>query len=169
MTHPLESVINDDRPLVLIGDSSQDRFPGYSYAAYTKAKRPFYCLDLGGLERSRGPVKGGKVYTSVTDLPGDRGDLAVIWVKPTRSTEAVDAAHEAGCKRVWFSFHTAHPSAVARAVELGMEVIEVGRCPVYYLDGPPAACRGHAFMARLSGTRGRAPQTEVDRSQRVMV
>ena len=154
---------------LLIGDSSQDRFPGFSYNAYTKTSRRFYCLDLGGLTESRGPTKGGKVYAAAEDLPRDEiGDLAILWVKPKRAKEAVELAHEAGCRRVWFSFHTAHPSAVDRAKELGMEVVEVGRCPVYYLEGAPLACQAHAAMTRLSGTRRRPPQLTLVKDQRIM-
>ena len=58
--HPLEKTIRDAEGLVLIGDSSEDRFPGYSYNAYTQIGKRFYCLDLGGLTESRGPTTGGK-------------------------------------------------------------------------------------------------------------
>ncbi|MBW1875774.1 MAG: hypothetical protein JRI98_10420 [Deltaproteobacteria bacterium] len=102
--HPLERVINSPEPLVLIGNASEDRFPGYSYDVYTRIGKKFYCLDMGGLPVSRGPTKGGKVYHAVAELPDDRGDLAVIWVHPKTASGAVDLAHEAGCKRVWFSF-----------------------------------------------------------------
>lgn len=168
MPHPLERVIRDADGFVLIGDSSEDRFPGFSYNAYTKAAKRFYCLDLGGLPQSRGPTKGGKVYKSVDELPADRGELAIIWVKPRTSKRAVEVAHEAGCKRIWFSFHTAHENAVARAKELGIEVVEVGRCPVYYLDDKPAACKAHSLIVKLSGTYRRQPLRQVDRKLRVM-
>lgn len=169
MSHSLERVIREADGFLLIGDSSEDRFPAYSYHAYTTVAKRFYCLDLGGLSQSRGPTKGGKVYDSVDTLPPDRGDLAIIWVKPGTSKRAVDIAHQAGCKRVWFSFHTAHREAVARAEELGMEVVEVGRCPVYYLDDKPAACKAHSWIVKLSGTYDRAPQAKVDRKLRVMM
>ena len=109
--HPLERVINSSEPLVLIGNASEERFPGYSYNAYTCIGKKFYCLDMGDLPVSRGPTKGGKVYHSVAELPDDRGDLAVIWVHPKTASSAVELAHEAGCKRVWFSFGTGHPQS----------------------------------------------------------
>ncbi len=166
MPHPLESLLAAADRLVVIGDSSEDRFPGFSYNAYTKAGKPFYCLDLGGRTESRGPTKGGKVYTSAAELPADHCDLAVIWVKPHSAKRAVDVAHEAGCKRVWFSFQTGHPDAVAHARELGMEVVEIGRCPVYYLEGAPPACAAHTLLTRLSGTRARPPQTDAAAARR---
>ena len=160
--HPLERVINSpDEPLVLIGNASEDRFPAYSYDVYTRAGKKFYCLDMGGLPVSRGRTEGGKVYHSVAELPDDRGDLAVIWVHPKTASRAVELAHEAGCKRVWFSFGTGHPNAVARARELGMEVVEIGRCPVLYLeDKAIAACKAHTLMVKASGLYRRPPQTD---------
>jgi hypothetical protein len=166
MAHPLEEVMRDPRPFVLIGDSSQDRFPATSYHAYTRIGRPFYCLDLGGMTESRGPTTGGKVYPKVADLPADRSDLAIIWVKPRSAARAVDVAHEAGCKRVWFSFETGHRDAVARARELGMEVVEIGRCPVYYSGPKNAMCAAHMLWVKASGTYGLPPQTDPDSKHR---
>jgi hypothetical protein len=166
MAHPLETVIRDADGFVLIGDSSEDRFPGFSYHAYTRLGKRFYCLDLGGLPVSRGPTKGGKVYHSVAELPADHDDLAIIWVKPRSARRAVEVAHEAGCRRVWFSFQTGHREAVARARELGMEVVEIGRCPVYYLEDKPPACKAHTLVVRLSGTYGRPPQTDPEKKRR---
>ncbi|MCO4772199.1 MAG: CoA-binding protein [Deltaproteobacteria bacterium] len=165
--HPLEEIINESDAFVLIGDSSQDRFPALSYAAYSKVGRSFHCIDLGGLTKSRGPVDDGVVYTTIDDLPEDRGDLAVIWVHPKSAAEAVQLAHRAGCRRVWFSFHTGHRDAVAKARELGMEVVEIGRCPVYYLDGDlPSTCRAHRLLIAAAFGRNKPPQLDPDAKRR---
>lgn len=166
MAHPLETVMREADRFVLIGDSSQGRFPGQSFHCYSSVGKPFYCLDLGGLTESRGGTKGGKVYAKVEDLPDDRGDLAIIWVVPHSAANAVDVAHEAGCKRVWFSYDTGHRDAVARARELDMEVVEIGRCPVYYLDKKVAACRAHTALVKLRGTYRKPPQTDPDAKRR---
>jgi hypothetical protein len=158
--HPLATLLRASDGFVLIGDSKEDRFPAFSYHAYTTTGKPFYCLDLGGLPVSRGPTKGGKVYHSAAELPPDHASLAVIWLKPHSATRGVEVAHEAGCTKVWFSFQTGHPDAVARARALGMEVVEIGRCPIYYLEGTPAACRAHTALVKLSGTYGKPPQTD---------
>lgn len=162
MAHPLEDVMSAADGFLLIGESAKDRFPGFSYNAYTHAKKRFYCLDLDGLTESRGPTSGGKVYASVEELPDDRDDLAIIWVTPSSSSRAVEVAHEAGCKRIWFSFGTASRGAFARAAELGLEVVEAGRCPIYYLAGAPAICAGHTLAVRASGTRRGRPRTTVE-------
>ena len=113
-------------------------------------------------------MKGGPVYASVADLPADRGHLAVIWVHPHRASDAVDAAVEAGCKQVWFSFQTGHRDAVAHAQEQGLEVVEIGRCPVYYMDLKtlPGVCAWHARMTKLTGTWKRPPQLDPDAKRR---
>jgi predicted CoA-binding protein len=168
MSHPLEDLIREAEGFLLIGDSQADRFPAYSFHNYTVAQKRFHCLDLGGLSESRGASAGLKVYTSVDELPPERGDLAVIWVHPHRAREAVEVAHEAGCKKVWFSFGTGHPSAVARARELAMEVVEIGRCPIYYMDRKIPACRLHSLIVKVSGSYGRPPQTDPEAKRREM-
>ena len=147
---------------LVIGDSSEGRFPAQSFHCYTQVGKRFYCLDLGGLTESRGGSKGRKVYTQVEDLPAERSDLAIIWVKPRSASRAVDIAHSAGARRVWFSFHSGHRDAVARAREHGMEVVEIGRCPVYYLDEMVPACRAHTALVKLTGTYRKPPQTDPD-------
>ena len=166
--HPLEQVISESEGFVLIGDSSANYFPAYSYNAYTKMGMRFHCLDLGGLTQPRGPTSVGAVYTTVDDLPDDRSNLAVIWVHPKRAKEAVEHAHEAGCTRVWFSFACGHRDAVARARELEMEVVEIGRCPVYYAQGSgkPAACAAHTAMVKLTGAYKKPPQLDADAKRR---
>ena len=160
MSHPLEAVMQQADGFLLIGESGRQRFPAYSYHQFTQAGKRFYCLDLDGLPASRGATKGGKVYASVDELPEDRDDLALIWVHPRTAARAVDVAHSAGCKRVWFSFKTGHRDAVARARELGMEVVEIGRCPIYYMDNKPAACKAHTLMVKASGSYRRPPQLD---------
>jgi hypothetical protein len=166
MAHPLEDVIRGADRFLLIGDSSQGRFPAQSFHCYTSIGKRFYCLDMGGLRESRGGSPGRLVYGRVDDLPEDRSDLAIIWVKPRSASRAVDLAHAAGCSRVWFSFQTGHRDAVARARELGMEVVEIGRCPVYYLDRQTPACRAHTALVKLSGSYRRPPQTEAGGKRR---
>lgn len=168
MTHPLEEIVREAEGFLVIGDSSHDRFPAFSYHAYTSAGKRFYCIDLGGLTESRGATSGGKVYTAVDELPDDVGDLAMIWVHPHTAARAVEYAAAAGCKRVWFSFNTGHRDAVARAREMGLEVVEIGRCPLLYLDGAPAPCRGHRLLTKVSGLYAKPPQIDENAKRREM-
>lgn len=166
MSHPLEDVIRRPEPFLLIGDSSEGRFPATSFHCYTQMGRRFYCFDLGGRTKSRGKSRDLPVYARLQDVPRDLGELAVIWVKPRMAYRAVDLAHEAGCRRVWFSFQTGHRDAVARARELGMEVVEIGRCPVHYLADQTATCRAHTLLLQISGSYKRPPQTDPDAKRR---
>ena len=169
MAHPLEDVIRNAEPYLFIGDSSEDRFPGFSYANAAKKGQRVYYFDLGGLTRSRGPVKGGVVYAKAEDIPDDRTDLAVLWVKPRSARRAVELAHELGTKRVWFSFQTGHPSAVERARELGMEVVEIGRCPVFYMDGQQLPCKIHTAIVKLTGAYSKPPQLDAKAKRRELL
>jgi predicted CoA-binding protein len=168
MAHPLEDVIRNAEPFVFIGDSSEDRFPATSYANAARKGHRVYYLDLGGLTESRGPVKGGKVYSDPKEIPDDRTDLAVIWTKPRSAKNAVDVAHQLGAKRVWFSFQTGHRDAVDHARELGMEVVEIGRCPVYYMEGLMGACAAHTLLVKASGLYSKPPQTDPTAKRREM-
>jgi hypothetical protein len=166
MAHPLETVIRNAEPFVFIGDSSEGRFPATSYANSVQKDHRVYYYDLGGLTKSRGKAKGGTVYADIADVPDDRTDLAVIWVKPGTAKKAVDIAHELGAKRVWFSFITGHRDAVSHARELGMEVVEIGRCPVHFMEGQMATCAGHTMLLKISGAYGKPPQTDENAKRR---
>jgi len=137
--------------------------------ARTKTGKRFYCLDLGGLSGSRGPTKGGEVYTRVDDLPDDRGDLAIVWVEPRSGVRAVRAAHAAGCTRIWFSFHSAHAGSVLLAQGLGMEIVELGRCPVHYLPRQTTVCRLHTSLTLLTGAYQRPPQLDPKARRRELI
>jgi len=169
MAHPLEAVIRNAEPFVFIGDSREERFPAASYANCAQKNHRVFYYDLGGLTESRGKVKGGKVYAKLEDIPDDRTDLAVIWVKPRSAKAAVDVANELGAKRIWFSFKTGHKDAVAHARELGMEVVEIGRCPIHYMEGQNAACTSHTLLLKISGSYRKPPQTDENAKRRELV
>ena len=147
MAHPLEDVMQAADGFVVIGNSADGRFPATSYAAYVQEGKRFFCLDLGGLTESRGPVKGGKVYPSVESLPKDElGDLAILWVKPSKAAEAVDVAHELGLTRIWFSFQTGRPRRSG------------GRCSTSTVSTRRVSCWRPCTVRRTSTTRRRWPR-----------
>jgi hypothetical protein len=67
---------------------------------------------------------------------------------------------------VWFSFGTGHRDAVARARELEMEVVEIGRCPIYYLADKPKACAAHTMLVKATGSYRRQPQLDSNAKRR---
>lgn len=166
MPHPLELVMRDAEPFLLIGDSAAQRFPALSFHNYTETRKRFYCLDLGGLTAARGKSAGAKVYTRIDELPSDRSDLAIIWMQPKSAHRGVEVAKEAGAQRVWFSFKTGHPDAVAKARELGLEVVEIGRCPVHYMDTMIPVCQAHTTLLKVTGAWAKAPQTDPTKKRR---
>ena len=166
MSHPLEDVIRQAEGFLLFGESSRQHFPAMSFHVYTTTGKRFYCVDLDGLTESRGKSPGLRVYASIDDLPADRGDLAIIWTHPRSANRAVDLAHAAGCRRVWFSFGSGHRDAVRHATGLGMEVVEIGRCPVYFLEQMPWECRAHQLVVKASGTYGKPPQLDPEARHR---
>jgi len=168
MAHPLEDVIRGADRFVLIGDSEKGRFPAMSFNSYTKVNKPFYCLDLGGLTESRGGSPGKKVYTSVDEVPDDHADLAIIWVTASRLKDAIDAADALGCKRLWFSFKSCEAGAIEYAREKGLEIVEIGRCPVYYMDRMIPVCKAHTLLVKASGSYRKPPQTDPTAKRREM-
>ncbi|MCO4747572.1 MAG: CoA-binding protein [Proteobacteria bacterium] len=170
MTHPLDDLMRTADGFVVIGNSAQERFPGMSYASYVALGKRFFALDLGGLTEARGPAAGGKVYPTPESLPRDElGELAIVWVKPKQAAEAVQIAHDLGLTKIWFSFQTATADAIDLAAQLGLEVVEVGRCPVYYAGGGHIGCRMHTLAARVSGLIGKPPNFEADKDRRELL
>ncbi len=171
MSHPLVEIMAAAKSLLLIGDSDSDRFPAMSYHCYRTEGRDFHCLDLGSLAESRGFTKGGPVLHSLAELPqGWTPDLAVVWLHPYRAAEGVNLAADAGARRIWFSFHTVSEEALAVCKERGVEVVEAGRCPVFYLNQQVSLpCRMHTMMTRLSGAWALPPQTDAAASRRELI
>ena len=171
MQHPLAAIVQTEAPLLLVGDSASERFPAMSFDCYQRQGREVYCVDLGGRTTSRGAAAGLPVYPTFDALPADwGGELAILWVPPFRAAECTRAIAAVGCTKVWYSFHTVSPEAITTAADLQVEVVEAGRCPVFYLDGPkPMACRLHTAAARLFGMRSLPPQTTASPARRELL
>ena len=153
MDHPLQELMRKSDGFVVIGDSSEGRFPAQSFHCYTQAKKPFYCLDLGGMTESRGFTKGGKVYTSVDELPADHSDLAIVWMKPRSAIRGVETAH-AGCKKIWSaSKRPPRRGAAPAALDGGSRDRPCG----YYPNSWGCVPRAHAAVK--SADLGKPPQT----------
>jgi predicted CoA-binding protein len=171
MQNSLAAVINTEQPILLVGDSASARFPAMSFDCYMRQGKAVSCVDLGGRTTSRGASAGHAIYPSFDDLPPDwGGELAILWVPPYRAAECTRAVAAVGCTKVWYSFHTVTPEAISTAAELGVEVVEAGRCPVFFLKGPkPLPCRLHTAAARLFGMRSLPPQTDASATRRELL
>ncbi|MFT5585321.1 MAG: hypothetical protein ACI9VR_002910 [Cognaticolwellia sp.] len=153
----LLAAMAESKPVLLIGDSDSDRFPATSFACYQKIGKVFHYLDMGSRDLSA--RSNGQPILHSTDELGDwGGDLALIWVRAFSAVRAVELAHGAGCKRIWFSFGVANPHALKLAEKLEIEVLEVGRCPVLFLSERVGPCRVHGWFADAFGLTQLAPQ-----------
>ncbi len=50
-----------------------------------------------------------------------------------------------------------------------MEVVEIGRCPLYYMDQKIVACKAHTVMVKVTGAYGLPPQTDANAKHREMI
>lgn len=165
----LRAVMAETKPLLLIGDSDSDRFPRTSFACYQKIGKAFHYLDMGHRDLSK-YAKEHPILYRTEELGEDwGGDLAVIWVHAFSAVKALELAHQAGCSRVWFSFGAGNPDAVALAGELGIEVLEVGRCPVFFLNEQAGPCMVHAWVARTFGLTELGPQLHAGPGRRELI
>lgn len=158
----------ETKPVLLIGDSDSDRFPRTSFVCYQKVGKPFHYLDMGRRDLSD-YSKDHPILYSVEELGEWGGDLAIIWVHPITAVKALELAHQAGCKRVWFSFGAGNQVAVDLAGELGVEVLEVGRCPVFFLKERAGPCKVHAWLAQASGLTKLEPQLHAGPDRRELI
>ena len=70
---------------------------------------------------------GLNVVNSLADLPStvDRNDVvAIVFRRPTETLAVVEDAKKGNITAVWFQLGVAHPDAVAKAKEYGMDVVE---------------------------------------------
>lgn len=167
--HPLAEIMAETAPILLIGDSDSDRFPRASHANYRKAGKAFEFYDLGKRDLTQ-HVDGKPVRRSLSELPEQwGGDLAILWLHPASVPAGLEVAAGAGCKRVWFSFDTGSPGGIALAERLGMQVVEVGRCPVFYMSSRHGPCAIHGGVVQLTGLLDGAPRVAFQKGQRELL
>lgn len=164
----LHAVMAETTPVLLIGDSDSDRFPKTSFACYQNIGKAFHYLDMGRRDLSA-HAKGQPILYGAEELGDWGGDLALVWVHPLTAVKAVELCHEAGCKRVWFSFDSANASALERAADLGIQVLEVGRCPVFFLENRTGPCRIHGWVADVVGLTDLEPQLHAGPKRRELI
>jgi uncharacterized protein len=111
------------RPHAVVG-ASRDRakIGNKVLRAYVKTGRPAYPVNLGAEE-----VEELKAYPDLASLPEAVHGVSVI--TPPQVTESiVEQAGALGIKNIWLQPGAESQRAVARAEELGMNVISGGPC-----------------------------------------
>ena len=72
-------------------------------------------------------VEGDRAYTSVGDLPAGV-EVVDIVIPPPRVPAVLEAAKAAGIMRIWLQPGAESPEVLARAAELGLQVVAGGPC-----------------------------------------
>ncbi len=72
-------------------------------------------------------VEGDRAYKTVRDLPPGVEVLNIV-IPPLRVPDVLEAAKEAGITRIWLQPGAESPEVLARAEELGLQIVAGGPC-----------------------------------------
>ncbi len=126
MDRSTQAIIQDflsEGPYAVAGASTDPEKYGHKVLrCYLQHGREVYPLNPSASE-----VAGVKAYPDLASLPVICPSLSVITPPPV-TERLVDVAAQRGVKRIWMQPGAESPRAVARAQELGMEVIAGGPC-----------------------------------------
>lgn len=110
-------------PYAVVGASTdRDKYGNKVLRCYQQHGREVYPINPTADE-----VEGLKAYPDLARLPLPVPSISVI-TPPAVTEKVVEAAAQAGVKRVWMQPGADSPRAIARAEELGLEVIAGGPC-----------------------------------------
>ena len=110
-------------PFAVVGASpDRDKYGNKVLRCYQQHGREVYPIHPSVPE-----VEGLKAYPSLADLPVAVPSISVI-TPPAVTEKVVEQAAQAGVKRIWMQPGADSPKAIARARELGMDVIAQGPC-----------------------------------------
>ncbi len=129
------------RPTVAILGASADRakFGNKSVRAHVKAGYEVFPINPSG-----GRIEGLSVYRSLAEVPVERLDRVSVYLRPeiglTLLDEIAAKAPTASGGEVWFNPGSESPALLARARELGLNVVaacsivELGLSPSQFPD-----------------------------------
>ncbi len=120
------------KPTVAILGASADRrkFGNKSLRAHLRAG-----YDVLPINPKGGQIEGLPAYASLADVPGGRLDRISVYLPPPATLTALDAIAARGCDELWLNPGTADEAVLAKARELGLNVIEA--CSIVDLDMSP--------------------------------
>lgn len=98
-------------------------------------------------------LEGLPCAASLTDSAG-QVETAVLVVPPPQTLKALEEAASAGIRRLWLQLGAGSPAVLARAEELGLEVLH-GHCILMFLSEGAWIHRAHR---RIEGWLGRLPE-----------
>jgi len=94
-------------------------------------------------------VGGVKSYKSYSDLP-EKVNAAWIAVAPTKTADAVRAAHEAGVRKVWIQQGAQSPEALAFCEANGIEAVSKA-CIFMFAEPVESIHKVHRFLKKIFG------------------
>jgi predicted CoA-binding protein len=125
------------KPTVAILGASADRakFGNKSVRAHLKAGYEVYPVNPSG-----GEIEGRPVYRSLFDIPVERLDRISVYLRPEIGIKVLDEvvakAPGAAGTEIWFNPGSESPALLARAHELGLNV--VAACSIVDLGLSPS-------------------------------
>lgn len=118
----IEHLLGSARTIAVVGLSDKPYRDSHTIARYL--------LDRGYTIYPVNPavtsVLGLACYKDLRSI-GRPVDIVDVFRKPEAVLSVVEDAHEAGMKTIWFQLGVAHPTATARALELGLRIVK-DRC-----------------------------------------
>ena len=122
----LESSIRDflaSPSFAVVGATNHPaKFGGKVLAAYLRHGRTAFPVNPNERE-----VQGRRCYPSLAELPETVESVSIV-TPPAVTERIVEEAASAGARRIWMQPGAESPRAIARALELGMDVIAGGPC-----------------------------------------
>lgn len=126
MTTPLSDRINeflDGSPHAVVGASSnRAKYGNKVLRAYLQRGMPVFAINPNEAE-----VEGLRTYPRVTDVPEPIHGASII-TPPQITEQVIEQLRQAGIRHVWMQPGAESPAAIARATQLGLNVIAGGPC-----------------------------------------
>ncbi len=121
-------VFLEGSPHAVVGASrDRSKYGNKVLRAYQQQKRPVFAVNPTADE-----VEGVAAYPDLASLPEAVHGISVI--TPPQVTESIiEQAGQQGISNVWLQPGSESPAAIARAEELGMNVIAGGPCALVVL------------------------------------
>jgi predicted CoA-binding protein len=119
------------RTVAVIG-ASNDRHKYGNKALRAFARQGHTVLPVNPHERE---IEGHAAYRSVLDIPGPI-DMATVYVQPGEGVKVVEELARKGVGEVWLNPGADADAVVARARELGLNVIQA--CSIIGIGDSPA-------------------------------
>lgn len=114
----IQKVLYEQRRVAVVGLSSNHLRASHFVAYYLK-RNGYDVIPVNPRESS---VLGQTSYPDLLSIP-DRIDVVDVFRDPSAVPEIVDQAIAIGAKSLWLQFGVIHPSAAAKAVDAGLDVV----------------------------------------------